>query len=139
MVTTPVFLPHEALAASLSRIAGKLIEHALALIAHPLGEPEENTREIRTTIKRVRALLLLMRPALTERSYRRETGRLRNAARRVALSRDLAIARKTVIALAKRVEGKRDRAAFAQVLKGFPKRVERLNRTEHRKAVRQMA
>ena len=139
MVTIPVFLPHEPLAANLSRIAGELIEQALALIAHPIGEPEENTREIRTTIKRLRALLLLIRPALTDRCYGRESGRLRNAARRVALSRDLAIARKTIIVLAKRATGKRDRAAFAQVLKGFPKRVDRLTRTNHRKAVRRIA
>ena len=134
-----VFLPHESLAANLSRIAGELVEHALALITHPIGEPEENTREIRTTIKRVRALLLLIRPALTDRSYQRETRRLRNAARGVAWSRDLAVARKTVIALAERAAGKRDRAAFAEVLKGFPKRIERLTLIEHRKSVRQMA
>lgn len=124
---------------ALSRIVHELVEHALTLIAHPTGKREEDTREIRTSIKRLRALLLLIRPAVSERSYARENSRLRNTARLLASSRDTAVAREALLAEAKGATGSRERRAFAQVLKGFQKSIEPRNETDQRSALRQVA
>jgi CHAD domain-containing protein len=135
----PSFHPHEPFAAAFPRIVNELVEHALTLTTHPTGEPEEDTREIRTSIKRLRALLLLIRPVVSDRSYARETGRLQDAARRLAASRDIAVARKTVLALAKNAAGKCDRGAFADVLKGFHRAIEPQTKTDQREALRKVA
>jgi CHAD domain-containing protein len=135
----PSFHPHEPIAAGLPRINGELVEVALAPIARPSGEPDEDIHAIRTSIKRLRALLLLVRPVVAKKTYERENARLRDAARRLAFSRDSAVARKTLLALAKTVTGKRDRDALAQMLKGFHKTVEPPDHTDHTKALRDVA
>lgn len=135
----PTFHPHEPLAAGLSRIVSELVDTALAPIARPTGVPDDDLQEIRTSIKRLRALLLLIRPAVSDHSYVREDARLRDAARRLASSRDIAVAQNTLRALAKNAAGRRDRGAFAQVLKAFHRAVEPPNQTDHSKVLRGVA
>src|SRR5687767_170648 len=133
------FHPHEPIAGGLARIVRELVADALAPIARPTGEPNEDIHEIRTGIKRLRAVLLLIRPVIAKKSYDRENARLRNAARRLGVSRDLAVARKTLLKLAKTAGGRRDRSAFARVLKGFHQTVEPPDRTDRRQAFRAVA
>src|SRR5262249_44968305 len=103
------FRPHEPIETGIARIIGELVDNALAHATHPTGDPDENIHAIRTSIKQLRACLLLLRPTVAERSYQRENARLRKAAQRLAPSRDLTVARKTLLALAKKAGGKRDR------------------------------
>jgi hypothetical protein len=135
----PSLHPHESATAGLSRIVRQLVEGALALIERPTGEPDEDTHEIRISIKRLRALLLLIRPVVADKSFERENARLRNAARRLAVSRDTAVARKTLLALAKSADGKRERDAFARVLHGFHRMVEPPDMTDRGAALREVA
>ena len=135
----PSLHPHESASAGLARIVRQLVEGALALIERPTGEPDEDIHEIRISIKRLRALLLLIRPVVADKSFERENARLRNAARRLAVSRDAAVARKTLLALAKSADGKRERAAFARVLQGFHRTVEPPDTTDRGAALREVA
>ncbi|MEA3213484.1 MAG: hypothetical protein QOE70_6541 [Chthoniobacter sp.] len=135
----PSFHPHEPISAGLKRIVGDLVDGALAPIARPSGAPDEDIHEIRTSLKRLRTLLLLIRPTVAQSSYERENARLRKAARRLGVSRDLAVARKTLLAFAKTAAGEREREAFAQVLKGFHRSATPTGQTDHRKAFRDVA
>ena len=72
---------------------------------------------IRVTIKRLRALLRLMRPVISEMDFDRENARLKKAARRLSLVRDSGVARQTLAILA--VSRGRERDAVAAVLAGL--------------------
>ena len=119
----PSFHPHEQITAGVRRIARQLVDGALDPIARPTQDPDEDIHRIRTSIKRLRAFLLLIRPSIAEETYERENARLQRAARRLAFSRDIAVVRKTLLALAHSATGRRNRKAFAQVLKGLHRAV----------------
>ena len=61
----------------------------------------EDVHFFRTTTKRLRALLQLIRPVISETAFERENAWLKRAACRLASSRDRAVAGKTLKALAK--------------------------------------
>lgn len=87
------------------------------------GDDEEALHRLRTTIKRLRALLRLIRPAVESSFFDRENERLRTAARLLSGTRDSEVARETLKALPARHQS--TRKAMNSVLPGLEKRVER--------------
>lgn len=91
----------EPVKAGILRLADALIDDALRCARHPTGDPVEDVHFFRTTTKRLRALLQLIRPVITESAFARENARLKKAANRLAFSRDRAVAGITLRALVK--------------------------------------
>ena len=91
-----VFCRNESVSAGLRRIVDELIKSAIACIKEPSTEREEDLHQVRLAIKRLRAILQLLRPLVSKTFFRRENARLRSAARRLARLRDLAVARRTL-------------------------------------------
>src|SRR5262245_53924237 len=67
------------------------------------SDPVAAVHEARKSLKRTRALLRLIRPALGESVYRRENGQLRDAGRLLSASRDRDVMRETVVKLEARL------------------------------------
>ena len=107
----------EPLGAGVLRVAEDLIDSITASEEHPEREDGEYIHNIRTTIKRLRALLRLIRPAVGETLFERENARLRGAARRLAFARDRGVARETLKELS--ISGKCEKKAAAAALAGF--------------------
>jgi CHAD domain-containing protein len=75
------------------------VDHLTDLIIkqpHPAPNDEETTHQIRTAIKRLRALLRLVRPGLEPAFFEQENDRLRTAARILSSARDSEVARDTL-------------------------------------------
>jgi CHAD domain-containing protein len=70
---------------------------------------------MRTTVKRLRALLRLLRPLIAPSTFTRENARLQGAARRLASGRDCTVARKTLTTLADAVHDHSDRTALLRL------------------------
>src|SRR5258708_24061903 len=88
-----VFCRNESVSAGLRRIVDELSNSAIARIKEPSTNREE---DVRLAIKRLRAILRLVRPLVSKTFFRRENARLRSAARRLARLRDLAVPRRTL-------------------------------------------
>lgn len=135
----PSLHPHEPTAAGLARIVGELVNGAVNRIDHPTADRAEDIHQIRVSIKRLRAVLLLLRPVVSEVAYERENARLRDAGQRLAGSRDAAVARKTLLALADSATGRNEREAFAKVLNAFRTTVEPPAASAQHAALRKVA
>ena len=103
----------EFVAAGFARIARELIAHATDRIQRPTADRGEDVHVVRTIIKRLRGILRLLAPAISPTFLERENAHLRKAARRLAFSRDTAIARQTLTTLVKSRGNKRRRKAVA--------------------------
>jgi CHAD domain-containing protein len=88
----------ETLRAGLLRSVDQLTD---SIITQSSSSPidEEATHQIRTTIKRLRALLRLIRPGLEPSFFEQENDRLRTAAQILSSARDSEVARDTLKAL----------------------------------------
>jgi CHAD domain-containing protein len=75
--------------------------------------------QVRVIIKRLRALLRLARPVISETFCDRENRRLKDIADRLAFFRDTTVSRQTLANLAKSVADKRRERAFDLVLTRF--------------------
>jgi CHAD domain-containing protein len=106
---------HEAIV----RISGTWIDDALERIRHPSEDRGEDVHSIRTTIKRLRALLRLIKPVIAPAFFKRENTRLRNAAERIAFKRDADAARATLSSLRASIRRRADRAAISKALRGL--------------------
>ena len=84
---------------------------------------ERAIHRIRTTIKQLRALLRLIRPAVETVFFDRENERLRSAARLLSFARDSEVARDTLKTLP--VSDQSAREAVNTALPGLEERVER--------------
>jgi len=104
----------ESVQEALARIAGGLINKALTAIQRRARRRPEDVHQVRLLIKRLRALLRLVRPVASERFFRRENTRLRIAADDLALVRDVAVARQTLQGLLHTVS--KGRGAIKRVL-----------------------
>lgn len=62
-------------------------------------DPAIAIHEVRKSLKRLRALLRLVRPALDAKTYRRENEQLRDAARVLSATRDRDVLRQTIVKL----------------------------------------
>ena len=106
----------ESAKAGLCRVADGLIQEALERISQPSGDPAEDVHFIRTTTKRLRAILRLFRPVISPRLFERENARLKRIARRLAPARESSVARQTLDKLSQRAAKPR-RNALAEVSK----------------------
>jgi CHAD domain-containing protein len=93
-------LPGEGLAPGARRIAIEQVDLAIAQLESGPGVPDATAvHETRKAIKRLRALLRLLRPRLRESVYRRENIALRQIAGRLAGARDAEVMLATLDAL----------------------------------------
>jgi CHAD domain-containing protein len=109
----------EPLRAGLLRVADNLVKNAIERIRNPTSDRVEDLHLVRVTIKRLRATLRLIRPAIKRRAFDRENVRLRTAARRLSIARDADVAKQTLAALPFGKQSEMDSAAVA--LAGFRK------------------
>jgi CHAD domain-containing protein len=109
----------EPLRAGVLRVVDSLVKNAVERIRYPSNDRVEDLHSVRVTIKRLRAILRLVRPAMRKRSFDRENGRLRSAARRLSIARDADVARQTLATLPFAKQSEKDAGAVA--LAGFRK------------------
>jgi CHAD domain-containing protein len=112
--------PHETLRGGLLRVVDLLIDSIIDVPSHHSWNAEQDIHEVRTTIKRLRALLRLIRPVIDPEFFNRENGRLRTAAGLLSLARDTAVARETLKTLT--VSNQPDQAAVSSVLSSLEDR-----------------
>jgi CHAD domain-containing protein len=122
----------EPLRVGLLRVADGLIQNAVQRIRYPTRDHAKNVHFVRVKIKRLRALLRLIRSVISEAAFDREKGRLLEAARRLSLSRDSDVARQTLAQIP--FSRDREREAAASALAGFGGKGER--RVEVTKAMK---
>ena len=109
----------EPLRAGLLRVVDNLAKNAAERIKNPSNDRVEDLHFVRVTIKRLRAILRLIRPAIKKRAFDRENGRLRTAARRLSVARDTDVVRKTLATLPFAKQSEKDAGTAA--LAGFRK------------------
>ena len=109
----------EPLRAGLLRVADNLVKNAVERIRKPTSDGVEDLHFVRVTIKRLSAILGLIRPAIKKRAFDRGNVRLRTAARRLSFARDADLARQTLATLPLTKQREMDSAASA--LAGFRK------------------
>jgi CHAD domain-containing protein len=124
----------ERLQAGLVRVADGLIQNASNRIRCSSGNRAEDVHSVRVTIKRLRAMLRLIRPVIPKTVFDREDGRLRRAARRLSLARECDVAKQTLATLS--FSKGRERDAVAAVRRGLNHDGER--EAEINKATRQI-
>lgn len=96
------FLPGETLAEGFSRILAAQIRKARKQLS-VTDDAVRSVHETRKALKRIRALLALCRPALGDKTYRKENARFRDIARLLATSRDQAVLRSSIAMLHQRL------------------------------------
>ena len=114
-----VFFRNESVSAGLGRIVDELIKNAIACVKQPSTDREEDLHQVRLAIKRLRAILRLLRPLVSKTFFKRENTRLRFAARRLARLRDLAVARRTLEQVTDKLASHSQDAAVQEVFENF--------------------
>lgn len=106
-VTTDAFLLHvgEPLGEGLQRLSVNQLESALRSLRDRSGDLDEAVHETRKALKRLRALLRLVRAEIGDKAYRYENRTLRDAGRLISEVRASAVAVETVTGLSARFEG----------------------------------
>ena len=113
---------HETLKSGLLRVVDLLTNSIADCLNHLSPNDEQGIHRVRTTIKRLRALLRLIRPALNPAFFNCEDTRLRTAAGLLSFARDSEVARGTLKTLP--VSDQAAQEAVATALAGFDSRVE---------------
>jgi CHAD domain-containing protein len=108
---------NEPLGSGLLRVAEDLIESITDSREPSSQEEAEYVHTVRTTIKQLRALLRLIRPAIGEAFFNRENARLRAAAQRLSSARDVEVARETLKNIS--ASGETEKKAVAAALAGL--------------------
>jgi len=109
--------PGESLGPGLLRVIDALVQSVGDRGAAPTPGQGEAVHAIRITIKRLRAILRLVRPGIGETIFEQENARLRKAAHRLSLARVRQVARRTLLALS--LSNKHEQEAAATVLAGL--------------------
>ena len=86
----------------IARIARGRIDHAIDALSDSGADPEEAVHDARKDMKKLRALLRLVRGEIGEKVYRRESACFRDAARELAGVRDADVMLATLAALEER-------------------------------------
>jgi CHAD domain-containing protein len=81
----------ESASAGIRRIAREEIDDALELLEDDNAEPSSTVHELRKKLKKLRAVVRLVRDELGDEVYRRDGGALRDLGRRLSPARDAAI------------------------------------------------
>jgi CHAD domain-containing protein len=125
MAKTPDTSLHagEAAAAGVRRVSEALLRHAIARIQHPGCDRDEDIHAVRTTIKHLRAILRMIRPAISEATFRRQNAEWKNAAQRLGRDRDLTVGRQSLKGLSRAASSKSGLLAFSLVQDRYEKRV----------------
>ena len=110
--------------ASFLRAVDGLIDAAAARAVRTTPDRGADVHFVRTTLKRLRALLRLVRPVIDETLFQRENTRLRRAARGLGLVRDADVAREILSKFSKSVSHEADRHAFIATVEGLAKQAE---------------
>lgn len=110
----------ESLRSGLLRAVDVLTDSVTGTQTDQPGISEEDIHQIRTTIKKLRALLRLIRPAVEPALFDRENERLRTAAGLLSFARDTEVARGTLKTLP--VSDEIDKDAVQSVLSGLESR-----------------
>jgi CHAD domain-containing protein len=118
----------ETLRNGLRRVVDVLTDSAVNSLSHESRNGEQDIHQVRTIIKRLRALLRLIRPAVAPTFFNRENARLRTAAGLLSFARDAEVARETLKMLP--VSNQSDQDAVRSVLSGFESNVELPNDVE---------
>jgi CHAD domain-containing protein len=118
----------ETLRNGLLRVVDVLTDSAVDSLSHQSQNGGQDIHQVRTTIKRLRALLRLIRPAVDPAFFNRENARLRTAAGLLSFARDAEVARETLKTLP--VSNQSDQDAVRSVLSGFESNVELPNDVE---------
>jgi CHAD domain-containing protein len=111
---TYAFQPKEEIREGFVRMLGEITKRARALARLSSGPMEEPIHDGRLLIKRLRALLWFVRPALNEDVLSQAKMELKNAAGILGGHRDLAVARATLKKLTKEASTVREREALKQ-------------------------
>lgn len=109
----------ESVSLGFARVAGEVIDRAVNRIRHPTSDRDEDLHTVRTAIKRLRGMLRLVRPMISDTYFNSECAHLRRSAHRLAFSRDITVARKALGSLAKLNSNRRQRSAVAAALDGL--------------------
>ncbi|MDX1650525.1 MAG: CHAD domain-containing protein [Myxococcota bacterium] len=108
---------NESVQEALARIAAEQLDRAEAELEDPRLDLHATVHQVRKRCKKVRGLLRLVRPALTDGVYRRENDALRDAARLLSDLRDAEVLRRTVEDLLEEDAAALDRRAFDPVVR----------------------
>lgn len=118
----------EPLGSGLQRISLDQFDRALSGLTDPTADVDEAIHEARKAMKRLRAILRMVRPEIGDRVYRFENTVLRDAARSIAAVRDGAVTVETVRKLAARYEGRLAVDVFDELSERLDARAIRLRR-----------
>jgi len=117
----PAPTPPEQTHAPVQRAALRHIDAAIELLEsyprRPAPEREETVHEVRKALKRVRALLRLLRPQLGDGDFERENAALRDCGRQLSGARDAEVMVATLDDLARRHPGKPTRGRGVKQLR----------------------
>ena len=121
----------EALGEGIRRIARKEMEYALEQVTRTSnGSRDKTVHEVRKCFKKIRAILRLVRPAISEQNYRHENTAFRDAARPLTDVRDAKVLVETADKIAKH---------FADHVRGHPFAEIRKALMTHQREVRKRA
>jgi CHAD domain-containing protein len=123
--------PGQSVRKGVRRLAREQMDDALAQLAAPRSGARDNAvHEIRKALKKVRAVLRLVRPVIAKRAFRAENTCLRDAGRPLTEVRDAKILIETLDALARHFKRRAAARSFGKVrralgdnLRGVRKRV----------------
>jgi CHAD domain-containing protein len=114
----PALLPSEPYAEGLRRVILGQLDLAVELLeAYPGGTGEHTVHETRKALKRLRALLVLLRAELGPKRYARENAALRDCGRRLAGARDAEVMLGTLDSLVQRDPSRFKRSAAVRTLR----------------------
>jgi CHAD domain-containing protein len=100
---------------SVRRCAREQLDGAIAQLERAAEDPVDAVHEARKHLKKTRALLRLVRPALGTKAYRRENDALRDIGLALSGARDADVLVETVDKLAERFAGRLPADTFAQL------------------------
>jgi CHAD domain-containing protein len=114
----PALLPGEPYAEGLRRVILGQLDLAVTLLeSYPGGTGEHTVHETRKALKRLRALLVLLRAELGGKRYARENATLRDCGRRLAGARDAEVMLGTLDSLVQRDPSRFTRSAAVRTLR----------------------
>jgi CHAD domain-containing protein len=113
-------------------MAAAWVRQTVRRIEKPSADREEDLHLVRGNIKRLRAIMWMIRPVIGERFFRRENHRLRSLAHSLSGPRDQDVGCQTLEKLARSVKKQKERTAFKRVLELY----EAANRPDEREQER---
>jgi CHAD domain-containing protein len=107
--------PHEAIANGIKRVVLEQLDDALAQLQAKRGGEDDAIHDCRVCLKRIRAVLRLIQPALDPDTFRHENTSFRDVGRRLASVRDTAAMLETMEKLTDRFADQLAPDAFAEL------------------------